>query len=74
MMAGRQGLVTGLAQGVPSDAITHTPLKKGSACCLMAKGLKVCSGEFSLNQDKGMYVPMGAMVIMKSGNKLNLFA
>jgi hypothetical protein len=59
---------------VPSDTITHPSLKKRSHCCLKAKRLKVLAVEpGALHENERMDVPMGAVVIVHSGNKLNLF-
>jgi hypothetical protein len=59
---------------VPSDTITQPSLGERSLCCLVAKGLKVLYREFyALHEDERMDVPMGAVIIVHSGNKLNLF-
>jgi hypothetical protein len=62
-------------QAVRSATITQPPLKKRSLCCLVAKGLKVLSREsYAMHEDERMDVPMGAVIIVHSGNKLNVFA
>jgi hypothetical protein len=59
---------------VPSDTITHPSLGERSLCCLMAKRLKVLAVEpGALHEDERMDVPMGAVIIVHSGHKLNLF-
>ena len=60
---------------VPSDTITHPSLGERSPCCLMAKRLEVLAVEpGALHQDERMDVPMGAVIIVHSGNELHLFA
>jgi hypothetical protein len=62
------------SQAVATGTITQSSLKKRSLCCLVAKGLKVLSREsYALHEDERMYVPMGAVIIVHSGNELNLF-
>jgi len=59
---------------VPSDKIKHPSLGERSLCCLMAKRLKVLAVEpGALNENERMDVPMGAVIIVHSGNKLHLF-
>jgi hypothetical protein len=60
---------------VPSDTITHPSLGERSPCCLKAERLEVLAVEpGALHQDERMDVPMGAVIIVHSGNKLHLFA
>jgi hypothetical protein len=59
---------------VPSDTITHPSLGERSPCCLKAERLEVLAVEpGALHQDERMDVPMGAVIIVHRGNKLNLF-
>jgi hypothetical protein len=62
------------SQAVATGTITQPPLKKRSLCCLVAKSLKVLSREsYAMHEDERMDVPMGAVIIVHSGHKLNLF-
>ena len=62
-------------QAVRSGTITQSPLKKRLLCCLMAKGLKVLTGQLSSsNKSEYVYMAVGAVVGVLCGTELDLSA
>jgi hypothetical protein len=57
----------------PSDTITQLSLKKRSLCCLMAKRLKVFTGQPpASNKSEYVYMAVGAVVCVLCGTELDL--